>query len=186
MIYHNYDAGAVGPVKGPSNVLFKKERPCSIKTVSPKKLQTVSVLSQSSRLVSLQSKTTERPTTSPCSHHVETERVEEFTPFCAVASSFAHTILLLGAFTSLLGDVAQKTRTRQTTHTIRAQEHWDGFCRGTQTAVALWSCYDTCVLRLTRVRAQPQASKSVSRVYIVFHITAHALFWSLPPTTDLF
>ena len=27
------------------------------------------------------------PTTTPCSYHVETERVEEFTPFCAAASS---------------------------------------------------------------------------------------------------
>ena len=36
--------------------------------------------------------------------------------------------------------------------------------------------YDTCVLRLTRVRAQPQASKSVaSRVCIVFRVIAHAL-----------
>ena len=32
--------------------------------------------------------------------------------------------------------------------------------------------YDIYVLRLTRVRAQPQASKSVTRVYIVFHATA--------------
>ena len=69
------------------NDRFKKERFQSTETVSPKKLQTVSVLSQSSRLVSWQSKTTESPTTSPCSHHVTTKRVEEFTPFCAAASS---------------------------------------------------------------------------------------------------
>ena len=36
--------------------------------------------------------------------------------------------------------------------------------------------YDTCALRLTRVRAQPQASKSVTCVCIVFHATAYALF----------
>ena len=36
--------------------------------------------------------------------------------------------------------------------------------------------YDTCVLRLTRVRAQPQASKSVTRACIVFHAIAYALF----------
>ena len=56
-------------------------------TGSPKKLQTMSVLSQSSRLVSLQNKTTESPATSPCSHHAATEREEEFTPFWAAASS---------------------------------------------------------------------------------------------------
>ena len=39
----------------------------------------------------------------------------------------------------------------------------------------LISC-DTCVLRLTHVRAQPQASISVTRVCIVFHATAYALF----------
>ena len=38
------------------------------------------------------------------------------------------------------------------------------------------SVYDTCVLPLIRVRAQPQASKSVSRVCNVFHVTARALF----------
>ena len=80
-------AEAVGPLKGPLNVMFKKERSYSIKTGSPKKLQTVSVLSQSSRLVSLQSKTTESPATSPCSHHMQTERVDEYTTFYAAASS---------------------------------------------------------------------------------------------------
>ena len=34
-----------------------------------------------------QNKTTERPTSSPYSHHVATEREEEFTPFCTAASS---------------------------------------------------------------------------------------------------
>ena len=36
--------------------------------------------------------------------------------------------------------------------------------------------HDSCVLRLTRVRAQPQASISVMRVCIEFHATAHAFF----------
>ena len=77
--YHNYDAEAVGPLKVPLNNMFKKERANSISTVSPKNLQTVSVLSQSSRIVSFQIETLERPATSPHS--------EEFTPFCAAASS---------------------------------------------------------------------------------------------------
>ena len=54
---------------------------------SPKKLQTVSALSQSSRLVSLQYEITESPATNPCSHHVATDKVEGFTSLCAVASS---------------------------------------------------------------------------------------------------
>ena len=65
----------------------KKALSYSTKTRSPKKLQTVSVLSQSLRLVSLQSKTTSSPANSTCRHHVETESVEEVTPFCAAASS---------------------------------------------------------------------------------------------------
>ena len=59
----NSDAVAVGLLKGPLNAAFKKECAHSIKTGSPKKLQTVSVLLQSSHLVSLQSKTTRK------SHH---------------------------------------------------------------------------------------------------------------------
>ena len=51
-----------------------------------------------------------------------------------------------------------------------------GLCRITQTAVPPWSCCDTCVLRLTRVRAQPQASKSVSRACVMFHATAYTSF----------
>ena len=86
-IYHHYDAEVGGPLKGPSNDTSKKRRCCSIETSSSEKLQNVSVLSQSSRLVSLQDKTTEDPATIPYSHHVATERVEEFTPFCAAASS---------------------------------------------------------------------------------------------------
>ena len=65
-IYHNYDAEVGGRLKGHLKDTFKKRRFYFIKTSSPKKLQTVSVLSQSSRLVSLQNRTTERHTTSPC------------------------------------------------------------------------------------------------------------------------
>ena len=42
-IYLNYDAEAVGPLEGPLNDMFV---PTPSKTVSPKMLQTVSVLSQ--------------------------------------------------------------------------------------------------------------------------------------------
>ena len=59
------DAEVGGPPKGPLKDTSQKGRFQSIKTSSPKKLQTVSVHSQSSRLLSLQSKTTESPTTSP-------------------------------------------------------------------------------------------------------------------------
>ena len=79
--YQNYDAGVDG-----SNDTSKKKGIYSIQTCSPKKLQTFSVLSQRSPLVSLQNKTTESPATSPCSH-VATERVDEFTPCCTEASS---------------------------------------------------------------------------------------------------
>ena len=87
VIYHCYDAEVDGPLKGHLKDTFKKGRVYPIKTDSPKKLQTVSVLSQSSRLVSVQNEITENPATSPNSHHVATEMVEEFTPFCAAASS---------------------------------------------------------------------------------------------------
>ena len=36
--------------------------------------------------------------------------------------------------------------------------------------------YDTCVLRLIRVRAQPFARMCVSRVHVTFHGTAYAFF----------
>ena len=82
----------------------------SIKTGSPKKLQTVSMLSQSSRLVSLQNNTTESPATSICSQHRPTERVEEFIPFCAAASSNGAlpTPSCLGALPLPLGDAGRK------------------------------------------------------------------------------
>ena len=77
----------IGSCRSPLKDTFKKGRFYFIKTSSPKKLQTVPVLSLSSRLVSLQNKTTESPATSPYCHHVATDRVEEFFPLCAVASS---------------------------------------------------------------------------------------------------
>ena len=85
-IYHSCDAEVGGPLNGPLNDTSRKRRFYSIKIGSPKKLQTVSALSQSSRLVPLQNKTA-NPTTSPYSHHVSAGRVEEFTPFCVAASS---------------------------------------------------------------------------------------------------
>ena len=75
-ICHSYDEEVGGPLKGPLKDTFKKGRFYFIKTNSPKKLQTFSVLSQSSRLVSLQNKTTNGPTTSPYRFHTATERVE--------------------------------------------------------------------------------------------------------------
>ena len=50
----------------------------SIKIGSPKKLHTVSTLSQSSRLVPLQYKITESPATNPCSHHLATDKAAGF------------------------------------------------------------------------------------------------------------
>ena len=83
VVCYSYDAEAYGPLTEPSYMTLKKERSYSIKTGFPKKLQTVSVPSQSSRRVSWPSKTTGNPTSS-CSHHGE---VGECTPFCAAASS---------------------------------------------------------------------------------------------------
>ena len=51
-ICHNYDAEVGGPLKGPLKKESKKGHFHFTKTSSPKKLRTVSVLSQSSRLVS--------------------------------------------------------------------------------------------------------------------------------------
>ena len=84
--HHYYDAEVGGPLQRPSNDTFKKARSNFTTTGSPQKLQIVSVLSQSSRLVSLQNKTTESPTTSAYNHHVAREKLEEFTPFCAAVS----------------------------------------------------------------------------------------------------
>ena len=52
----------------------------------------------------------------------------------------AHTVSLLGAVPLPLGDVGRKTKGIPTTHTVRAQSHWHGHCRITQTAGAPWSC----------------------------------------------
>ena len=110
--YHNYDAEVGGPLKGSSRDTFKKARFYFTKTRSPRKLRTVSVLSQSSRL-SLSQNNSPKPTTSPCSHHVATERVEEFTPFCAAASS-NHSVSPLGALPLYRSDVGRSTSRRRT------------------------------------------------------------------------
>ena len=115
--HHNYDAEVGGPLKRPLKDTIKKARSYFTKTGSPRKLRTVSALSQSSHLVSLQNKTTESPATDAlelllhlatcphvriaCLHHVPRRCTcsfsgpshpqptcsEEFTPFCAAASS---------------------------------------------------------------------------------------------------
>ena len=92
--------------------------------------------------------------------------------------SFARTVWPLGALPLPLSDVERKTRSKRTTHAIRAQSHWDSLWRLMHTAVAPWSCFHTCVLRLTRVRARPDARMSVSRVCIMFRVASHALFFS--------
>ena len=85
---HYYDAEVVGPLKRPLKDTFKKARSLLHQnTAPPRRLRTVSVLSQISPLVSLQNKTKEGPATSPCSHHDATERVEESAPICPAASS---------------------------------------------------------------------------------------------------
>ena len=103
----------------PDHRLDKTIWPCSpSNTGSPKKLQTVSVLSQSSRFFSLQNKTTKSPATSSHSHRVATESVEEFTTLWR----------------------GTETKSKLTTHTIRAQTHWNGSWRLMRSAVASWSC----------------------------------------------
>ena len=124
-----------GPLKGPLTDTFKKGRFYFIQTSSPKNLQTVSVLSQSSRLVSLLNKPTESPASSPHSHHVATERAEEFTQFCSASSS-----------NRALPTRGAKTKNRQTTHTTQAQIRCNGSCLFTHTAVAVLSCNSFCKL----------------------------------------
>ena len=117
VIYHFYDAEVGGPLKGSFEDTFKKGHFFHlIETGSPQKLRTVSVLSQNSHLVSLQNNTTERPATKPHNHHVATERVEEFTPSCAAASSNGalptpSRLSPLGALPSSLMGVGRKQRT---------------------------------------------------------------------------
>ena len=71
----------------PLNDTSEKGRFYSIKNWLSKEVESVSVLSQSSCLVSLQNKITESPASRPYSHHVAAERIEEFTPFCTAASN---------------------------------------------------------------------------------------------------
>ena len=56
----------------------------------------------------------------------------------------------------------------------------------TQTAVVPWSCYDTCVPRLIRVRAQPSVSMSASCVWLHRpHRCSALFFWLKPASTFL-
>ena len=68
--YHYYDAEVGGPLKGPSRDTFKKARFYFTNTGSPRKLRTVSALSQISQLVSLQNLTTERHATISHNHEL--------------------------------------------------------------------------------------------------------------------
>ena len=88
----------------------------------------------------------QKPTTSPCSHHGAPERVEEVSLFCTAAWSnrvlptpSGHSERCILPFT----DVGWQAKGIHTTHTIRAQSHWHGFCRTTKTAVAPQSCMST-------------------------------------------
>ena len=97
--HHYYDAEVGGPLQRPSNDTFKKARSNFTTTGSPQKLQIVSVLSQSSRLVSLQNKTTESPTTSAYNHHVAREKIRGVHSVLRSSvdqRSVAHTISPLG------------------------------------------------------------------------------------------
>ena len=55
--------------------------------------------------------------------------------------SFAHAVSTFGASPYTDQWRGSKNGSLQTSHTMRAQPQWDGFCRGTQTAVAPWSCF---------------------------------------------
>ena len=73
VIYHFFDAEVGGPLIEPLKDRFKKVRFYFIKTSSPKKLQTVSVLSQISHLVSLQNKPTQFPPPAPTATTLQRE-----------------------------------------------------------------------------------------------------------------
>ena len=91
-ICHYYDAEVGGPLEGPLKDKFKKGRFYVIKTGPPKKVQTASVLSQSSRLVSVQNKTSEGPATSPCSlRSAQRRRATELRPHRLACRSVAFT-----------------------------------------------------------------------------------------------
>ena len=142
--YHCYDAQVGGPLKGPSREIHSRKHVSTSPTPVPHGncKPTHSVLSQISHLVSLPNKTTENPTTSSYSHHVATER-GDFAPFCAAAPSNRASPTpshLSEHFPYLLVTWDEKTKHKQTAHTIRARTHWDGSCRLTRTAVAPWTC----------------------------------------------
>ena len=71
--------------------------------------------------------------------------------------SFAHTVMPLGALPLPPSDVQQKTKSMQTTHTIRAQPHWHGLCR--------------VRTRRSRLRA--------AHVFFIFIFIFHISFFSL-------
>ena len=164
---HCYGAEVIGFLKGPSKDTFKKARSHFTKNRLP-----TEIANRPSALVDLAhrffaEKDFGRPRHRPCSHHVATEKVEESAPICAAASSnralpTPSRLLEYYPYLSVTWDEKHRTRRRRTRY---GQGH-TGMDHGT--AVAPWSCFDTCALRLTRVRAQPQASIYVTGVCIVF------------------
>ena len=84
---HNYDANVGGPLKGPLNDTSKKRRFYSIKKRLFRRSCRPSPRSRRARASFLCSIRLQRVPPPPYTHHVATDMVEEFTPFCAVALS---------------------------------------------------------------------------------------------------
>ena len=132
-----------GPLKGPSNDVSQKARFCTIQNQAPPRSCRPSPCSRRARASFLCRRRQERVLPPALlSHHVETGRVEECTPF--LRSRRRATELcphrLVPRSVTLSWGRGTKTKNKQTTHTTRPQTHWDGLCRLTRTAVALWSC----------------------------------------------
>ena len=112
-VYHNYDAEVGGHLKGLLKDTFKKgtfllHQNQLSKEVADRR----SALAELAPLFLAEQAYGEYPATNSCSHHVDTEKVEEFTPFCEAASSnraLSHTAVPLGTLPSLLCDVAHST-----------------------------------------------------------------------------
>ena len=118
------------------------------------------MLSQRSRLVSLKNKTTESPATNPYSRRVTTERVKEFTPLCAAASSNGalKTPLCLSEryLYHLVTRDEEKEQSRQRTRHGH-KKHWDGVCFS-----RLFSCISFCFLHHFSVICSRSFFKDVS------------------------
>ena len=107
------------------------------------------------------------PTAGPCSHHFETESVEECTRSarrrrateCCTHRPASRSVALYHWMTWH----KNKGKARRG-HDSRTDTHRDGSGRLTQTAVTPWSCCEICVLRVSPVRAQQQASCKAVRI----------------------